>query len=170
MRIFISCAIILAVIAAFIFFKQGQKDAQKSVVMLEEATPTANAQPSATSPSPSQIVTGALDDYATVSGGWYLEKKCHFLEPTELDDYEIRMSVVTMNLHNVLGIDEQSIYRVQAAGKAEAEKDEWACNETARQIIDNAILKVKKLEALLSAVENAAKAKAAAEAAESTDP
>ena len=107
-----------------------------------------------------RLIGVMMDDYATIAGGWYLEKKCHFLSEELLKEYEGCILIVTVGMHSVLGVDKKIIYQMQEAGKKTAEDDKWKCDDTGRYIVVSTVAKVRKLGDALAAIDKAKQEKA----------
>ena len=94
-----------------------------------------------------------MDEYATIAGGWYLEKKCHFLSEELLKDYEAHIALTTVSMHSILGVSEDVLYSMQAAGKRVAEDDKMKCDDNAREIVVITVVRARKLAKLLVEME-----------------
>ena len=100
-----------------------------------------------------KVIGVMLDQYATIGGAWYLEKKCHFLGDDLRKQWEADIASCTVRLHKNIGVAHEMLDQMQQAGKETATT--YPCDEKSRDIVVQTILMAKKLSmALISLDKN----------------
>lgn len=116
------------------------------------------AQAAEPAPDPKKLEEGKkilgmmLDQYATVAGGWYLEKKCNFLDPKLKKEYENNIAADTVGMRNTLKVPDKMLHQIQQAGKDTAESDRWKCDKEGRDIVVHTVLMARDLHTKLDKI------------------
>lgn len=100
-----------------------------------------------------KIVGTLIDRYATVAGGWYLEKKCDFLSEDLKKEFENDVAANTVRMHYVLNVSEDTLHKIQGAGKETAAQKRWKCDNKGRDIVVTSVNLARKLRAALEEME-----------------
>lgn len=93
-----------------------------------------------------------MNQYATVSGGWFLEKKCHFLTAEQLKEYESDITYTTVALNRELGISNRLITQTQMSAQSIANKQEWGCDEKGKGIVNATVGMAKQLHVVMAQI------------------
>ena len=88
----------------------------------------------------------ALDGFATISGGWWLNRKCPRLAEELRKEFEWHVAGVNQRLQREGGT--ARVLAIQRAAKAEVEERD--CNEESGRIVEGAVLLARRLNQALN--------------------
>ncbi len=95
---------------------------------------------SAQTPSPEQLMASALDSYAKVAGGWYLNTQCKFLGNPLATEFE--QNVATINIALAAEVNSPKIlFMIQKAAKETSQSEKYAkCEKNSEDIVIRSVL------------------------------
>lgn len=86
-------------------------------------------------PDRQQLVGAALDDYAKVAGGWFINQRCKFISGTDLKSYETDFATITVAMGQVTG-NPRMLLGLQSDAMKLADSPKYAgCADLQRQIV-----------------------------------
>jgi len=104
------------------------------------------AQAQSSSPGPG----GAMDQYATLAGAWYLNKKCDHLSEIEAQTFENQLAQITVWFSQDHGFP--IAQQLQAAGKRVAVSKGYDCGQKTEEIVRDSIEVRHRLHMYLSTI------------------